>query len=144
MKRLYLFFIFYFSFFIGLWAVPAKPVIVTLTQPDGSELKVRLMGDENYHYYETLDGERLESIVNSQQSTVSGQRLMVDGQQTLKKRRHSSQLFIAKGSKTFGSVFNSQLSTPQRAPHQAERGLVILVEFSDKSFSKLVRILTIY
>lgn len=126
MKRLYLFFIFYFSFFIGLWAVPAKPVIVTLTQPDGSELKVRLMGDENYHYYETLDGERLESIVNSQQSIVSGQRLMVDGQQTLKKRRHSSQL----------SVFNSQLSTPQRAPHQAERGLVILVEFSDKSFSK--------
>ena len=114
---------------VELCAVPAKPGIITLKQPDGTELKVRLMGDENYHYYETLDGERLESIVNSQQSTVSGQRLMVDGQQTLKKRRHSSQL----------SAFNSQFSTPQRAPHQAERGLVILVEFSDVSFVKSVQ-----
>ena len=92
---------------VGLWAVPAKPVVVTLKQPDGSELKVVLRGDENHHYYETLDGERVVSAVSSQQP--------------LRKRQH-----------------NSQLATrhSQRAPHQAERGLVILVEFSDFGFVK--------
>ena len=46
-----------------------------------------------------------------------------DSQHTIKKRVHP----------------NYQLSTfyLKRAPHQAERGLVILVEFSDKSFSKV-------
>ena len=37
----------------GVWAVPAKPIVKTLIQPDGSELKVRLVGDENGHYYIT-------------------------------------------------------------------------------------------
>ena len=27
----------------GVWAVPAKPIVKTLIQPDGSELKVRLV-----------------------------------------------------------------------------------------------------
>lgn len=51
------------SFFVGLTllplaalAVPAKPGIMSVRQPDGTELSVRLVGDENYHYYLTDDG----------------------------------------------------------------------------------------
>ncbi|MBR5190112.1 MAG: hypothetical protein IKW17_07635, partial [Paludibacteraceae bacterium] len=44
----------------GVWAVPAKPIVKTLIQPDGSELKVRLVGDENGHYYITLEGNVVE------------------------------------------------------------------------------------
>ena len=119
MKRLCLFLILNFLLFINLLAVPAKPGIITLKQSDGTELKVRLCGDENYHYYETLDGERLQITDYKLQITDDSQRIS-------RKRQHSSQL----------STFNSQHSTPQRAPHQAERGLVILVEFSDVRFEK--------
>ena len=107
MKKLFTFVVFC-VLCIGLGAVPAKPGFITLVQPDGTELKVRLCGDESYHYYETLDGKKIESTVNGQRST--------------KKRVHP----------------NSQSSTLnlKRAPHQAQRGLVILVEFSDNSFTK--------
>ena len=38
------------------WAVPAKPGIHTVTQPDGSTLQLRLMGDEWHHSFVTADG----------------------------------------------------------------------------------------
>ncbi len=37
-------------------AVPAKPGLMTVTASDGSELKVRLVGDEYFHYFTTEDG----------------------------------------------------------------------------------------
>ncbi len=37
-------------------AVPAKPGLITYTQPDGSEVKVRLCGDERAHFYLSEDG----------------------------------------------------------------------------------------
>ncbi len=37
-------------------AIPADPTPVTIKQPDGSLLTVRLCGDEFFHFYETLDG----------------------------------------------------------------------------------------
>ena len=105
------------TLYVDLWAVPAKPGIITLKQQDGTGLQVRLCGDENYHYYETLDGKRMEMI--------GGRLKMMDGvdnrKQISKKREHRSQ---------------SLARSSQRAPHQAERGLVILVEFSDLSFVK--------
>lgn len=39
-----------------LYAIPAKKVVKTVTQPDGSVLEVRLSGDEFLRYYETSDG----------------------------------------------------------------------------------------
>lgn len=41
------------------WAMPAKPGIVTMTQPDGTKIQVYIHGDEHFHYYETLDGKVL-------------------------------------------------------------------------------------
>ncbi|MDE6526760.1 MAG: hypothetical protein K2L75_05845, partial [Muribaculaceae bacterium] len=37
-------------------AVPAKPGIRTVTQADGTTLSVRLVGDEFFHTYTTVDG----------------------------------------------------------------------------------------
>lgn len=39
-----------------LFAVPAKPGLVTMRQPDGTEINVRIMGDEHAHYYLSEDG----------------------------------------------------------------------------------------
>ncbi len=41
---------------IGIYAVPAKPGLLTMRQADGTELKVRLVGDERSHYYLSDDG----------------------------------------------------------------------------------------
>ena len=103
----------------GVWAVPAKPIVKTLIQPDGSELKVRLVGDENGHYYITLEGNVVERDKDGWYVVGNGQQREGERLQMPRKRVHSS-----------------TVDEQRRAPHQAERGLVILVEFSDVSFSK--------
>ena len=40
----------------SLFAVPAYPGWLTKTQPDGSTITVRLVGDEFFSYWETEDG----------------------------------------------------------------------------------------
>ena len=37
-------------------AIKANPNPITVTQPDGSLLTIRIHGDENFHYTTTLDG----------------------------------------------------------------------------------------
>lgn len=37
-------------------AVPAKPGLISVRQTDGTELLVRIVGDEHFHYYLTEDG----------------------------------------------------------------------------------------
>ena len=103
----------------GVWAVPAKPIVKTLIQPDGSELKVRLVGDENGLYYITPEGNVVERDKDGWYVVGNGQQREGERLQMPRKRVHSS-----------------TVDEQRRAPHQAERGLVILVEFSDVSFSK--------
>jgi len=51
-----LFLVFFLFFFSTLYAIPAIPYPVTVTQPDGTELTVMLKGDERIHWHESLDG----------------------------------------------------------------------------------------
>ena len=49
---------------LHIWAVPATPYPIEMTQPDGTTLTVFLHGDEYYSYYSLPDGtplRRLES-----------------------------------------------------------------------------------
>lgn len=41
---------------ITAWSVPAQPVQKTVKGADGAPLTIVLRGDENYHFYTTLDG----------------------------------------------------------------------------------------
>ena len=41
---------------IEVMAVPAKRVVKTITQSDGTQLDVMLRGDESFHFYSTTDG----------------------------------------------------------------------------------------
>ncbi len=38
------------------YAIPAKPGLISMRQPDGTEVSVRLVGDEHAHLYTTPDG----------------------------------------------------------------------------------------
>lgn len=56
MKRLFLALLALLAFSLQLFAVKAWPYPVTVTQPDGSTLVIRLYGDENRSWKTTLDG----------------------------------------------------------------------------------------
>lgn len=45
-------------------AVPANPRPFTITQKDGTKMEVRLVGDENFHYYCTTDGAALVKVLD--------------------------------------------------------------------------------
>lgn len=44
---------------LSLSAVPARPGLHRLSQPDGTQVEVFIYGDEHFHYYETPSGEML-------------------------------------------------------------------------------------
>lgn len=45
-------------------AIPAKPGLRKYCQPDGTEITVRVKGDESFHFYETADGLLLKAADN--------------------------------------------------------------------------------
>lgn len=102
------------------WAVPAYRGWQQRTLADGTTITVRQIGDEFYHYWETQDGQiALEqpdgTFVISDEGRPSGDQVL--------SRRKMSQMFPSKPRKAIGAL------------NFAPRGLVILVQFSDVSFS---------
>lgn len=47
---------------LPLWAVTASPYPFEVTQPDGTTIMVKLVGDEHYAYYTTVDGTPLRRL----------------------------------------------------------------------------------
>lgn len=112
----------YCALCIKLSAVPAKPIVKDSILPDGSVVQMVLRGDEYGHYYEQITDNRLQ-ITNSTQIIGECLEFAEKRERAMAKRR----------------VSDARAERPymlKRAPHQAERGLVILVEFSDNSFKK--------
>ena len=106
-------------FAIAANAVPARRGWQTRTQTDGTTIEVQQMGDEFYHYWITRDGKIAELqddgtfIVTNQQQPTAEQSTAL---------RKASKRYVNRAKKIGAS------SMPAR-------GLFILVNFSDKSFS---------
>ncbi len=97
----------------SLYAAPAKPGIITITQPDGTKIEVRLTGDEHFSTMTTLDGQAL------QQDETGFYRIVSQANRT-KTRSPVSKVNILDGSvPTTGEL----------------HGLVILAEYADYRFS---------
>ena len=56
MKRQILFYLIVLTTFSYTWAAPALRGIITVRQPDGTQLKIEQFGDEYHHWTETTDG----------------------------------------------------------------------------------------
>lgn len=100
-----------------LYAVKANPRPTVVTQPDGTQITVRLNGDERFHYISTLDGKPLE--------TVTGGYLREMPMKEFEARRVRAE----KPARAAGML-------PTTFPTTGKvRGCVILVEYQDVSFT---------
>lgn len=44
------------GFSVNVYGIKSNPRPITVVQPDGTTLTVRIHGDENFHYMTTVDG----------------------------------------------------------------------------------------
>lgn len=144
------------SAFLGvssLFALPARSIPETVTQPDGTVVTVRVVGDEFYHYQMTADGIPVVRDADGfyryaelapDGTAVAGQVIARDAHlRTASDKVYLEQLAARKVSQ--GMVAQRQLKRQQKLRSVARRttqattgddvhGLVLLVEFSDKKF----------
>ena len=99
-----------------LWAVPAYRGWQVRTMADGSEVTVRQMGDEFYHYWETKDG---KLAIEQADGTFVVREEAVPSRAAIKARRTKAQ--------------QRRMKAVGDTPNLAPRGIVILVNFADKA-----------
>ncbi len=145
------------SAFLGvssLFALPARSIPETVTQPDGTVVTVRVVGDEFYHYQMTADGIPVVRDADGfyryaelapDGTAVAGQVIARDAHlRTASDKVYLEQLAARKVSQ--GMVAQRQLKRQQKLRSVARRamqattgddvhGLVLLVEFSDQKFN---------
>ena len=145
------------SVFLGvssLFALPARSIPETVTQPDGTVVTVRVVGDEFYHYQMTADGIPVVrgadgfyryAELTPDGTVVAGQVIARDAHlRTASDKVYLEQLAARKVSQ--GMVAQRQLKRQQKLRSVTRRamqattgddvhGLVLLVEFSDQKFN---------
>lgn len=106
-----------------LSAVPAKPGKITITQPDGSTITIIVHGDEWFHYVTDEQGVVLEETESGKlvRSTITLNELSFRMAQAQQAKRLAIQ-------QRNEAILKAQVSGAPKIP-------VILVQFSDKSFS---------
>ena len=105
-------------FTANVWAVPAYRGWQQRTLTDGSEITVRLVGDEFYHFWETQDGKI--AIEQEDGTLVLSDKEAPSSEQVVKLRKAAASRKGAAIQKSYGALQPTKL-------------LVILVNFSDKS-----------
>lgn len=135
---------------VGAMAAPADRTPVRVTQPDGTTLTLRLVGDEFFHYNTTADGYTIVAVDGAWQYAMSH-----DGQVVASGRlAHDSERRTADETQWLASVpCHLTSATDITAARQARarrdgpaertpaidysnfRGLIILVDYTDKQFS---------
>lgn len=105
---------------VGLSAVPAYRGWQTKTLTDGSQITVRQVGDEFFHYWETEDGKQAFEQADGT-FVVTGEAVPTKAQARAK--RAASTLQSSKPRKSIGER------------NLAPRGLLVLVQFSDVTFN---------
>lgn len=135
---------------VGAMAAPADRTPVRVTQPDGTTLTLRLVGDEFFHYNTTADGYTIVAVDGAWQYAMSH-----DGQVVASGRlAHDSERRTADETQWLAGVpryltsatdITAARQARARRDGPAERtpaidygnfhGLIVLVDYSDKQFS---------
>ena len=139
---------------VGALAVPANPNPHVVTQPDGTTIRVRLCGDEYYHYYTTEDGTPVTlcddgfyryTTIDAQNNLVASADIvgkvntlvLPDRKSVLK--RHSELYKVNKAKKV---VDLPGKQAPMRSAVRnagskggVVKGIIVLAEFQDQKFT---------
>lgn len=102
---------------VSAMAVPARPGWQTRTQADGTTIEVQLVGDEFYHYTMNRDGKIVQLNENGMYEVVGD----VPTEEVVLARRAKAKAL-------------HQTAETGVTPNLAPKGVVILVNFSDKTF----------
>ncbi len=132
-------------------AVPAHPSPVDVNQSDGTTLTVRLVGDEFYHRTMTTDGYTLLQLSNgdyvyAQESTASRlvpSRVIAHNPQARNAQELKLLSSLPKGLTDKSQIARGQatrlkrdkLMAPRRTDYQNFRGLLILINYNDRTFT---------
>lgn len=138
----------------SLFAMPARSIPETVTQPDGTVVTVRTVGDEFYHYKVTSDGIPVVRCADGfyryaelsvDGAAVAGQVVARDAAlrtasdnvylQQLASQRVAQGLVIQWNLKKQQKQRNISRQAAQATTGDDVHGLVLLVEFSDKKFN---------
>lgn len=131
-------------------AVPAKPGLMTFTQPDGTVVEASLIGDEHFHFYETSEGEFLLRDADGylRHATVDADGMLsTSGLPTGKATSNDEALSVRNAISRHRAAVADELASVHRrlAPGKIQmtfpttgevRGLIIMAEFEDVKFSK--------
>ncbi len=145
------------AFFCQLTTIPVSAIraykgSITVTQPDGSQLTIRMRGDEHRHFQTTEDGYLLKAnakgfityaTVNSNgelvESSIIAQNVNKRSRteiQFLKTIDKSASLQVVQKAPQRSRMLTTVLDKPQKAYplNGSPKALVILANFKDKSF----------
>jgi len=136
----------------NIFAIKATPDPITIIQPDGSKITIQLQGDEYHHYKTTLDGYTL--IANEEgvftYATADANGNLVSSKikaNNIEKRTQIERKFVESLTPNLNFEKQNLIGRAMRAPSAnassiiqkfpltgTPKSLVILVNFSDKSF----------
>ncbi len=116
---------------VAVMAMPAKRGIKrTITLPNGTEKTVTLVGDEHLHYFVDADG---NAYTNTGGSYVKADINQLK-KRGLERRKSAQRHRIARMSRLQKNASARRLARKASNFTGKKKGLIILVEFSDKSF----------
>lgn len=145
-KTVVLTFIFVFSGLIQVMPIPAYPSVIKIVQPDGTTLTVRIFGDENRKIRTTSDGYPIRQnkagyyFYDLPSANASSEIIARDPENRPEADRR---LLAATGTKDPGTLLKIKSAPKMRRVMQSSafpttgspRSLVIMVNFTDKSFT---------
>lgn len=144
-KKAFLLAVFLFSGLISINSIPALPTIIQIVQPDGTTLKVRIYGDENKKIRTTIDGYPIRQnkagyyLYDLPMTNTIAETIARDPESRPEADR---KLLAANVSRDPGTLLKIKPAARSRQIMQSSafptngspRSLVIMVNFTDKSF----------
>lgn len=130
---------------------PANPIPVSITQPDGTKLQLKLVGDEFYHFNTTIDGYTIVNVNGKWEYAMkSGNKLTSTGvlAHDPEVRNTQEQQFLSTTAKYLvdeqgtNNAKKARSSRDKKNQGQKDpvidysqfRGLIILINFNDRQF----------
>lgn len=121
---------------LSVWAVPARHIFKTYTQPDGTKVKMALVGDEHFHYLATQEGVAMQVDSNSgfyvpmeAEQLEKGLKLASDRRQHANLRRTTR---LAANRAMYAPAAPAKEIGVRSSIVGKKKGLVILVNFVDQ------------